>query len=109
MSGVYLSSPGYTANTAPRITLNTSVLPPTYDLTYGTQYSACPRGVAPTLAKPCEPGASATDQQDGNITSKVVACPSAGCKQYAVLCTGELFSIEQVCMACMTYIIAGKG
>ena len=84
-----LTSPSYSRNTAPRITLNTTIIPATFNLTYGLNYTACTRGVQPTLAKPCEPGASATDQQDGNDTSKVVACPSAGCKANASLCTGK--------------------
>ena len=88
LNGVCLSSPSFTKNTAPRIQLNTTIVPATFNLTFGTSYTACGRGVVPSLAKPCEPGASASDQQDGNITSKVVACPSAGCTANATLCTG---------------------
>lgn len=93
IGGVCLSVPGRIgANTAPRLTLNTTILGPTYNLTYGTSYTACAAGARPTLAKPCEPGCSADDQQDGNLTSKVVACPSAGCRNSSLLCPGKAFN-----------------
>ncbi|KAL0029268.1 hypothetical protein WJX79_006326 [Trebouxia sp. C0005] len=92
LDGVCLTSPSYTKNTAPQLVLNTTILPATFNLTYGSSYTACARGVLPSLAVPCEPGASASDRQDGNITSKVVACPSAGCKANASLCTGQEFA-----------------
>ena len=88
LDGVCLSSPSFTKNTVPKIQRSATILPATVNLTFGTNYTACGRGVVPSLAKPCEPGASANDQQDGNITSKVVACPSAGCRANATLCTG---------------------
>ncbi|KAL0047060.1 hypothetical protein WJX82_005420 [Trebouxia sp. C0006] len=92
LDGVCLTSPSYTKNTAPQIVLNTTILPATFNLTYSSNYTACAQGVLPSLAAPCEPGASANDRQDGNITSKVVACPSAGCKAIASLCTGQEFA-----------------
>jgi hypothetical protein len=90
LDGVCLTSPSYTKNTAPQIVLNTTILPATFNLTYSSNYTACAQGVLRSLAAPCEPGASANDRQDGNITSKVVACPSAGCKAIASLCTGTV-------------------
>ncbi len=90
LDGVCLTSPSYTKNTAPQIVLNTTILPATFNLMYSSNYTACAQGVLPSLAAPCEPGASANDRQDGNITSKVVACPSAGCKAIASLCTGTV-------------------
>lgn len=95
-----LSVPGRIgANTAPRLTLNTSILPATYNLTYGTNYTACAAGIRPTLAKPCEPGCTADDQQDGNLTSKVVACPSSGCRNNSLLCSGGLKLVQPCCVA----------
>ena len=88
MGGVCLASPSFTQNTAPRLQLNTSIVPATLNLNFGSTYAACGRGVVPSRAKPCEPSPSATDDQDGNITSKVVACPSAGCQSNAALCAG---------------------
>ena len=114
LDGVCLTSPSYTKNTARQIVLNTTILPATFNLTYGSSYTACAQGVLPSLAKPCEPGASANDQQDGNITSKVVACPSAGCKANASLCTGTLcFLLHQVNLylhvSSAVYIAGGKA
>ena len=95
-----LSVPGRIgANTAPRLTLNTSILPATYNLTYGTNYTACAAGIRPTLAKPCEPGCTADDQQNGNLTSKVIACPSSGCRNNSLLCSGRLKLIQPCCFA----------
>lgn len=88
LSGVCLSSPSYKRNIAPSIVLDTAIVPATCNLTYGSNFVACAAGVVPSLAKPCEPGATANDQQDGNITGKVVACPSAGCQTDASLCIG---------------------
>ncbi|KAL0039208.1 hypothetical protein WJX77_011442 [Trebouxia sp. C0004] len=92
LDGVCLTSPSFSKNTAPQIVLNTTILPATFNLMYGSNYTACAQGLLPSLAKPCEPGANANDRQDGNITSKVVACPSAGCKANASLCTGQEFA-----------------
>ena len=88
VGGVCLASPSFTKNTAPRLQLNTSILPATLNLTFGSSYAACSRGVAPSLAKPCEPSLAATDEQDGSIAAKVVACPSTGCQNNATLCAG---------------------
>ena len=68
MFGVCLSTSGYKAKSAPEIDLNTTALPATFSLVYGTQYAACPKGVAPSMMSPCEPGASASDSENGDIT-----------------------------------------
>lgn len=78
----------YTRNTAPRITLNTTIIPATFKLPYGFPFSACFEGISRRLDEPCEPGASAIDLQDGNVGQKVVACPSAACQANASLCAG---------------------
>lgn len=89
LGGVCLASPSFTKNTAPTLQLNTTILPATFNLTFGSSYAACGRGVLPSLARPCEPGCNATDDQDGDIRSKVVACPSAACQTNATRCTGQ--------------------
>ena len=88
VGSVCLASPSFTRNTAPRLQLNTSILPATLNLTFGSSYAACLAGIVPSLAKPCEPRPAGSDDQDGNITAKVVACPSAGCQSNASLCSG---------------------
>lgn len=110
VSGVCLSVPGRIgANTAPTITLKTNILLPTYNLTFGTTYAACAAGVQPTLAKLCEPGCSAGDTQNGNLTNKVVACPSAGCRNSSILCSGTCKEIPFFVMLVTVHGILKHG
>ncbi|KAG2442746.1 hypothetical protein HXX76_002828 [Chlamydomonas incerta] len=45
----------------------------------GTAYRRCTAGKVPTTQLPCEPGATAWDPEDGNITQLVALCPPADC------------------------------
>ena len=86
--GVCLPSTSVASNTAPNLTLDTSVLGLTVQVNQSSTYAACSSGVKPSLAAPCEPGGSATDTQDGNLTANILACPPSSC--LSTYCTGEI-------------------
>ena len=85
--GVCLPSTSLASNTAPNLTVETSVLGLTVQVNQSSTYAACSSGVKPSLAAPCEPGGSATDKQDGNLTASILACPPSSC--LPTYCTGE--------------------
>lgn len=47
----------------------------------GTDYLRCVDQTYkfPTPSAPCELGASASDEQDGDVTARVLLCPPEGC------------------------------
>ena len=85
--GVCLPSISLASNTAPNLTLDTSILGLTVQVNQSSTYAACSSGVKPSAAAPCEPGGSATDTQDGNLTVSILACPPSSC--LSTYCTGE--------------------
>ena len=79
--GVCLSTVSTTTtNTAPTIALRTTTaLPATVNVKQYSTYAACASGASPTTAVPCELGATATDTQDGTLTSVVNTCAPSTC------------------------------
>jgi hypothetical protein len=55
-------------------------------------YGACPLGTMPTAELLCEPGAGATHPLQGNLTSRVLACPPAACLSRG--CPGHEFDAK---------------
>ena len=88
--GVCLTTVSTTAtNTAPSIVLRTTAaLPATVNVKQYSTYAACASGVPPTTAAPCELGATATDTQDGTLTSVVNSCPPSTCTSTSS-CSGK--------------------
>ncbi len=78
-----------TTNTAPTITLRTTTaLPATVNVKQYSTYAACASGVTPTTALLCELGATATDTQDGTLTSVVNTCAPSTCTSTST-CSGR--------------------
>ena len=86
--GVCLPSTSLASNTAPNLTLDTSILGLTIQVNQSSTYAACSSGVKPSAAAPCEPRGSAMDTQDGNLTASILACPPSSC--LFTYCTGEM-------------------
>ncbi|KAK3258920.1 hypothetical protein CYMTET_32060 [Cymbomonas tetramitiformis] len=57
----------------------------------GARYARCPAADEPLLPEGelCEPGATATDAEDGNLAARVLSCPPESC--LAVGCPGHEF------------------
>ena len=85
--GVCLPRTSLASNTAPNLTLDTSSLGLTVQINQSSTYAACSSGIKPSPAAPCEPGGSATDAQDGNLTASILACPPSTC--LSTYCTGN--------------------
>ncbi len=64
------------------------MLPATVSLKQYSSYAACASGVSPSSTALCETGATATDTQDGSLTSNVLACAPASCTS-TTSCSGE--------------------
>ena len=79
--GVCLTSVVSTAhNTAPSISLlTTAAAPVTTSIKLGYSYAACAAGQQPAVGAECELGATASDAEDGNLTSAVLACAPSSC------------------------------
>lgn len=94
--GVCLSSISTVAtNTAPSISLRTTAaLPATVNVKQYSAYAACASGAYPTAAAPCELGATATDPQDGALTSVVNICAPSTCTSTAS-CSGKIGSMAR--------------
>ena len=90
--------PSTSSNTAPNLTLDTSILGLTVQVNQSSTYAACSSGIKPSLAAPCEPGGSATDTQDGNLTASILACPPSRC--LSTYCTGKAFFKHASCPCC---------
>jgi hypothetical protein len=60
---------------------------------YGT-YAACAAGVAPSPLAPCEPGATAVDREDKDLTAQVYACPPPSCALFGTGCNGHQFAVK---------------
>ena len=96
--GVCLPSTSLASNTAPNLTLDTSILGLTIQVNQSSTYAACSSGVKPSTAAPCELGGSATDAQDGNLTANILACPPSSC--LSTYCTGEICFRYAGCPCC---------
>jgi hypothetical protein len=57
-----------------------------------SQYNRCAGGQLPTAESLCEPGASAWDLEDGNLTPRVLACPPTACLERG--CPGHEFAAK---------------
>lgn len=57
-----------------------------------SSYAACGVGVDPSRDSLCEPGATAADAEDGDLTARVYACPPASCFLLGLECFGHEFS-----------------
>lgn len=68
------------------------LLPEYFSLKKGTPFDRCEEGTEPTVTALCELGANATDAEDGNLTSKVLACPPESCLAYG--CPGHEFEVK---------------
>lgn len=88
--GVCLTTVSTTpVNTAPALTLRTAAaLPATVNIKQFSTYAACAPGVPPTAALPCELGATATDAQDGVLTTAVNSCAPSSCTSTST-CSGK--------------------
>eukprot|EP00854_Cymbomonas_tetramitiformis_P003615 gene3615-4547_t len=89
------SEPAAPKNTAPTLVLQTDDVAGMYiSLTQYAEYNRCGDGVDPTTVVPCEAGAIATDAEDGDLTSRVLACPPASCLDKG--CDGHEFETKGV-------------
>jgi len=78
--GICLAVATSAANTAPTITLITTVAAPaTTSIKLGYTYEACASGQQPSAGAECELGATAQDGQNGNLTASVLVCAPAAC------------------------------
>ncbi|GFR50777.1 hypothetical protein Agub_g13042 [Astrephomene gubernaculifera] len=68
-------------NSAPTLVLNTSsdIVGLQVSVKRGVAYQRCTSGQAPTADKPCETLGTATDAEDGDLTSKIALCPPDNC------------------------------
>ncbi|KAK3237812.1 hypothetical protein CYMTET_52134 [Cymbomonas tetramitiformis] len=77
-------------NTDPIIALVTNEAVTRYvDVKQYSEYAACGVDQSPTREFLCEPGAQATDAEDGNLTAEILSCPPP-CVT-AVACSGHRF------------------
>lgn len=82
------------ANQPPALALKTyeGVLSSFVTVRRYSSYVACAPGVVPLEDVLCEPGAEAEDPEDGNLTSRVLACPPASCLSKGTGCDGHQFA-----------------
>eukprot|EP00854_Cymbomonas_tetramitiformis_P008806 gene8806-10440_t len=82
-------------NAAPAIALRVNEAAGSYvSVAQYSEYSQCAAGSEPTAASPCESGATAMDDEDGDLTGSVLACPPAACLD--VGCPGHEFATKGV-------------
>lgn len=70
-------------------------MPARVQIKQGIPYLRCPDGVKPQEVTPCEPGAKASDKEDGQaITKQVLVCPPDGC--FKTGCVGHRLYEKEV-------------
>ncbi|KAL0024068.1 hypothetical protein WJX79_002467 [Trebouxia sp. C0005] len=109
VSGLCVSSTALalTVVTSPVITLiNGTYLSSLVQVKQGHSYAACSTEQTPTSALLCELGATAISASDGNLTSKILACPPTSCLDLS--CPGYLFT-EQGIASCAVNTSAAVG
>ncbi|KAK3253971.1 hypothetical protein CYMTET_36800, partial [Cymbomonas tetramitiformis] len=81
-------------NSAPNLTVVEAGATPQYvDVKRFYEWALCGYNVTSTVEFPCDPGVEAYDAEDGNLTSRVLACPS-GCSNPAE-CEGLLSKVSR--------------
>ena len=84
--GMCFSGMATTPNAAPTITLITNAAAPqTTSIKFGYSYQACASGQHPYTGAECEPGATASDSQNGNLTLQVLVCAPVACTTAACI------------------------
>ncbi|KAK3266543.1 hypothetical protein CYMTET_24838 [Cymbomonas tetramitiformis] len=86
-------------NTPPAIALVTSeYLLAVVEIRQHSEYTACTPGAPSNHDTTCEEGATASDEEDGDLTARVLACPPSSC--LASGCAGHEFATKGVA-ACL--------
>ena len=78
------------ANAAPQLTLAAGALTQVY-VPRGAAYGRCSQQDLATRLL-CEPGVVARDVEDGDLTSRVLACPPTECLRFG--CPGHEFVVK---------------
>ena len=90
-----------TPNAAPTIALvMTAAASQTTSIKLGYDYRACASGQQPHTGAECELGATASDSQNGNLTSQVLVCAPAGCTTAACVASECILMISSAVSIC---------
>lgn len=99
--GMCFSGALTTPNAAPTITLITSAAAPqTTSIKLGYTYGACASGQQPHTGAECELGATASDSQNGNLTSQVLVCAPTACTAAACVASECVLIIPPAVSKC---------
>ncbi|KAK3262721.1 hypothetical protein CYMTET_28429, partial [Cymbomonas tetramitiformis] len=95
LAGPEVDSEPVTVDAAPVVTLIvTDVVGAFVAVGRNNPYAACTAGETPSEARLCEPGVMAVDDNDGDVTNKVLSCPPQECLE--VGCPGHEFAVKGI-------------